>query len=127
MSHITKISTAMSDIDCIKEALTEHGYSFTENSVATAYGSARINGDLVVKNKGAYDIAFVKQGDGSYDIQSDWYGHGAITREKFIQQIKHTYAVVKAVNEVKKHPQLHVLKKEKLANGTSRIRVSVLS
>jgi hypothetical protein len=126
MSHITKLATEMNDIDCIKEALSECGYEYTEDSVAQAYGSQKIKGDIVVHQAGgAYDIAFIKQADETYNVEADWWG-SSIKREDFVEQITQNYAVAKTLKEVKKDPRLTVLKKEKLSNGTERIRVGIM-
>jgi len=125
MSHITKLQTQMTDLDCIKEALQENNFNFSEGGVAKAYGSRTIKGDLVVNNGRAYDIAFVKQNNGTYSVEADWYSGGP-TRQQFIKQITQSYAVAKTLKAVKKNPKLRVIKQEKLANGTRRIRVGVM-
>jgi len=126
MSHITKLQTKMTDVDCIKEALEEGGFTYTENGVAVAYGSQKIKGDIIAHQSGrAFDIAFVKQGDDTYSIEADWYGRG-IKREDFIKQITQNYAAAKIVKEIQNDPRISMLDKEKLPNGTERIRIGVL-
>ena len=125
MSHITKIATKMNDIDCIKEALDVNNYTHVDGGVAKTFRGTT-NGDLIVKRDGnAYDIAFVKEENGNYTVKADWW-RSDITEAEFVTQIKQSYAASKIAKEVKKNPSLRMIKKEELANGTQRIRISTM-
>lgn len=56
------------------------GLELVEGGESRGYGSTRVKGEYTVKLKGSYDIAVLKQGDGTYALKTDMWG-GNVARE----------------------------------------------
>lgn len=123
MSHFTSIKTAIKDIEALKAAAAALGLNVVEKAKARGYDHQSIKGDYVIKLKGPYDIALIKQENGTYEIVTDWW-NGHVEKEvgKNAGQLLQNYGIVCAMN-VAKEKGMHV-EHEKLENGTIRIVVS---
>lgn len=108
MSHFTKVTTKITDITALENALTNMGLKLDHN-VDCRYFSGKQQRQLVAKLNGPYDIAFEKNNDGTYSIDADfWNGHV----EKVIGAkgvtLKRQYTIEKLKIEArKKHLGLH--------------------
>ncbi len=104
MSHFTKCALKVTNLVALKRALAEMGLTFSEAEVGQhvyvrGYKGAKENADVVV-NMGKYDIGFVKQEDGTYQMVADWWGievtgHG--TQEEFEEKVNQQYAYQRVV------------------------------
>ena len=103
MSHFAKVATEIRDIGALRAACTELGLVLADNAVACGYGSNTVKGDLVIRLKGPYDIAVIKQDDGNYGLTTDWWG-GHVETEvgKDYGRLLQLYAVHKAQIEARK-------------------------
>ena len=103
MSHFATVETQVRDIGALRAACTELGLVLAENAVARGYGSNTVKGDLVIRLKGPYDIAVIKQDDGNYGLTTDWWG-GHVETEvgKDYGRLLQLYAVHKAQIEARK-------------------------
>lgn len=76
MSHFTTIATQIRDIEALRQACGELGFTLRQGIEARGYGSTRHPGEHVIVLKGPYDIAVNRQPDGSYGLTTDWWdGH----------------------------------------------------
>jgi len=77
MSHITKMTTTLSDVEAVKEYVEEvlgpKGFTWTNESTVRYWGSKRKSGyDYVIKGPGKYDIGIKENSDGTLTLESDW-------------------------------------------------------
>jgi hypothetical protein len=83
MSHWTEIKTQIRDLPSLRSAAHELGLTLDVASLgkkvtARGYYNSTIECDAVVRLKGPYDVALMRQPDGTYAIQADYYaGHVA--------------------------------------------------
>lgn len=123
MSHITSIQTKMNDINCIKKSLDNLGYVYEENSFAHGYAQSKIQGDLVIKRSGCFDIAIIMEG-GTYIVKADWW-KSDISQKDFINELMQEYSAVKIEKEINSSGKFRMIgDREKLADGTQRIRIT---
>ncbi|MHA1996579.1 MAG: DUF1257 domain-containing protein [Promethearchaeota archaeon] len=103
MSHFTKIKTRLFDKGLIIEALEELKYTVDELATTIhGYGGQMKQAEFIVKANKSYDIGFVKEKDGSYDIVADWYGIRNIKKQDFFNNIKQKYSLGMVKREMKK-------------------------
>ncbi|MEK5071703.1 DUF1257 domain-containing protein [Sporosarcina sp. FSL K6-1508] len=120
MSHFTSIKTSIKDIESLKVAAQSLGLIVVENQKARGYMGQKIKGDYVIKLKGPYDIALIKQASGTYEIVTDWWnGHVAKEVGPNGGQLLQNYGVVCAM-KIAKERGLEV-QHEKLKDGSIRI------
>jgi len=113
----------MNDIVCIKKALENLGYNCEESTVAYGHAKSKIQGELVVRRHGFFDIAIVKDDD-NYKITADWW-KSDISEKDFAEQLAQEYTVVKIEKEINNSNKFRVIGNvEKLADGTQRIRIT---
>jgi len=105
MSHFTKVETKLSDLVCLRQALTDLGYTSEEGAVEVrGYRGAREHADLVVRTGSAYDVGFRKAGE-AYELVADWWGvetGTGLTQEQFVHRLTQRYAYHKVLTEVRK-------------------------
>ncbi|KPK66788.1 MAG: hypothetical protein AMS21_01140 [Gemmatimonas sp. SG8_38_2] len=79
MSHNTRIKTELRDLGCLRKAAKELGFTkFREKSAWAGYGGGmtRNKADLVMSHPSSrYEVGVVKQADGTYTINTDFYGN----------------------------------------------------
>jgi len=84
VSHWTTVKTQIKDVQALIAAATELGLAVElpsptgQRPVIRGYATMRQEVDLAVKLKGRYDVGFLKQPDGTYQMTADWWqGHVA--------------------------------------------------
>lgn len=103
MSHFTKIKTKLFDRGLIIEALKEMKQDVDESATTIhGYGGQTQKAEFVVRANKSYDIGFVKDKDGSYNIVADWYGIRNIKKQDFFNEIKQKYSLGMVKREMKK-------------------------
>ena len=105
MSHFTKIKTKIINKECLIEALQNLDFVVKENVAIIGYRGRKSKGDVVIKTNKAYDVGFVKETDGTYQMVADWYGAArAVQRSQhqFLSDVQKEYATVRVINEVKR-------------------------
>lgn len=73
MSHFTKVSTEIRDLEACEEALNNMGLQLSHNEECRYYYGTKTK-ENVVKLPGKYDMALESNGDGTYNIVADFYG-----------------------------------------------------
>ncbi len=103
MSHFTKITAEIKDLEALKRATDNMNLRFENNTNCRYYYGSEFK-EHVVKLPGKYDVAIEARGDGSYDINADFYG-GHV--EKFIgprgSELLRQYSIEKLKIEAKKN------------------------
>jgi len=104
MSHRATVKTVINDLDMLKKAIKELGFSNYEGQQLTGsytgnWASGDRQADLVMDISGRRDIGFRKGADGFYSLVGDFYGlQGG---EKGLHdKISQRYAVCKITKEV---------------------------
>lgn len=103
MSHFTKITTEIKDLETLKRAVTNMNLRLEHNTKCRYYYDSQIR-EHVIKLPGKYDVAIEERGDGTYDIDADFY-KGYV--EKFIgkqgSELLRQYSIEKLKIEAKKN------------------------
>jgi hypothetical protein len=125
MSHFATVQTQIRDAAALRAACSELGLALEENAVARGYGANKVKGDLVIRLKGPYDIAVIKQDDGNYGLTTDWWG-GHVEREvgKDYGRLLQLYAVHKAQAEARKKGL--TCRRQALADGSVKLVIGGL-
>ena len=117
MSHFTRIRTQLHDLDAVRRALEDLGYTVGEGS-ARGFGSQQVAADLVVRLDGSFDIGFQKTKSG-IEMVADFWGI-RINREEFLQQITQRYAHITVLDQAEKQG-FQVVAEETLEDGSVRL------
>ena len=107
MSHFTTVQTQIHDLVCLKQAIEDLGYAFTE---ASAHQTARVRGyldqkeqaDLVIQASRTYDIG-VRVTENGVVFVADWWGvetTRGVTEQQFVQAVTQRYAYRKVRQEL---------------------------
>jgi hypothetical protein len=110
MSHFEERKTAINDPEALRAAVAElastlDGISLVERSEARGYLGAKTRGDYVIHlgRHSPYDVACVRQQDGSYAMKADLYcGHVEKALGKNFGRLKQLYGVHKATMAARK-------------------------
>ena len=106
----------------MRDACRELGVELIEQTEARGYGSNKRYGDLVIKLKGPYDIAGIRQTDGSYELATDWWG-GYVEKEvgQGFGKLLQLYGVCKAQAEAKRKG--YTTRRQALKDGSIKITI----
>lgn len=75
MSHFTSIGTKITDLEALKNSLSQMGLKLEHNQTCRYWAGNRVK-ENVAKLPGPYDVAFEQNADGTYSIVADFYnGH----------------------------------------------------
>lgn len=107
MSHFTTVQTRITDLVCLKQALTDLGYQFVEAEAGQAvqvrgYLEQQEKADLVVKASRTYDIGVRVTREGVVFV-ADWWGvetTRGVTEQQFVQAVTQRYAYRKVRQEL---------------------------
>jgi hypothetical protein len=85
MSHWSEVKTQVKDVAALTAAATEMGLTVeatvnTRRPTIRGYGTMSQEVDIAVKLTGRYDLGFIQQENGSYQMVTDWWG-GDVARE----------------------------------------------
>lgn len=124
MSHFTNMQTQIKDITALKQAVKELGLGLVENGIARGYKGNSTKGDYVIRLKGPYDVALIRQTDGTYGIVTDWWaGHVAAEIGHNGGKLLQAYGVNVATNAARK--QGHSVTRSIQNDGSIKLTVSV--
>ena len=103
MSHFTKITAEIKDLEALRKAVSNMNLRLESNTGCRYYYGTKRR-EHVIKLPGRYDVAVESNGDGTYDLDADFYG-GHVERiighngEELLKQ----YTIEKLKIEAKKH------------------------
>ena len=122
MSHFTTISTQIKDIEALRSACRELGFTLLQNADARGYYENKTHGDYVVQLKGPYDVAVNQQPDGTYGLTCDWYaGHVEQEVGANYGKLLQLYAVHKARREARKKG--HAVHRQHQKDGSIKLTI----
>lgn len=109
MSHFTSVKTQIKDIVCLKLALKDLGYAFTEATVGEkcyvrGYQKQKAEADIVIHVSKTYDVGVVVTAKGVRFV-ADWWGvevTRGLTEQEFVRLVTQKYAQHKVKQELKK-------------------------
>ena len=117
MSHFTRVQTQLRNIETVKQALMELGYSVTEGMVR-GYRDNEATADLVVHVSDNYDIGF-RQEASQIVMVADFWGL-KINREDFLKSVTQKYAYI-TVMEQAQSQGWQAMTEEKQPDGSIRL------
>ena len=107
MSHFTKVATKINDLVALKKALDQLGWKYKQNEQGVEVRGWRgqtTRAEIAI-DMGKYDVGVVKQEDGTYALEADWWGvetTKGLTEAEVVKEVNQKYAyqrVVAAVEE----------------------------
>ncbi len=103
MSHFTRITAEIKDLEALKRAAANLNLSLVSNTSCRYYYGSEYR-EHVIKLPGQYDVAVEERGNGVYDLDADFYG-GHV--ERYIgprgSNLMRQYAIEKLKIEAKKN------------------------
>jgi hypothetical protein len=107
VSHFTKVATKINDLVALRKALDQLGwkYKYAEQGVEVRGWRGQTTKAEIAIDMGKYDVGVVKQEDGTYSLEADWWGvetTKGLKEEEVVKEINAKYAyqrVVAAVEE----------------------------
>lgn len=122
MSHFSRISTKLRDIDTVKEALNDLGYQVRKKAPVRGFSQwEKIEADIVITAEDGRDIGFRDQG-GEIEIVADFWARGEFDREAFIEKVTQRYAY-RTIIEKAEEQGFEVVTEENQEDGSIRIVV----
>lgn len=107
MSHFSQLKTNLKSQTYLKKALETLGYQIEEapdGVEVRGYFGEKIKADFKVLTSTHYDIGFVKNNEGTYEVIGDWEllpKVSGIEKDAFIAQVKKEYARTSIVETAK--------------------------
>ncbi len=96
MSHFTRVRTQLRDIDTVRQALTNLGYSVRSGEVR-GYRQERASADVVVEMENGFDIGFRQDGK-LLTLVGDFWGI-KMKPEEFLAKVTQQYAYLTVVHQ----------------------------
>jgi len=128
MSHFTKVATKINDLIALKRALDQLGwkYKHAEQGVEVrGWRGQKSTAELAI-DMGKYDIGVIKQEDGTYCLEADWWGietTRGVKEEEVVKEVNAKYAYQRVVAAVEE--QGYTIDQNAVqADGTVKLTVS---
>ena len=105
MSHFTKVATKINDVVALKKALDALGwkYQHAEEGVQVRGWRGQTTKAELSIDMGKYDVGVVKQEDGTYSLEADWWGIETTrgkTEQEIVKEVNARYAYQRVVAAV---------------------------
>jgi len=102
MSHFTTVATRINDLACLLKALDKlkMNYTHAEEGVTVRGWRGQTSKAEVCINMGRYDIGVVKNADGTYGLEADWWGIETTvgkTEQEVVEELNREYAYQKVL------------------------------
>ncbi len=107
MSHFSQLKTNLKNQTYLKQALTKLGYQIEESPEGVdvrGYFGESLKADFKILTSTHYDIGFVKNTEGNYEVVGDWEllpKVSGIEQEAFMGQVKKEYARTSIIETAK--------------------------
>ena len=128
MSHFTKVATKINDLVALRKALDQLGwkYKYAEQGVEVRGWRGQTTKAEIAIDMGKYDVGVVKQADGTYALEADWWGvetTRGLKEEEVVKEINAKYAYQRVVAAVEE--QGYTIDQNAVqADGTVKLTVS---
>jgi len=128
LSHFSRLKTIIKDKEILEDTLKDLGYNIRHSSSISGFEGTTTNVELAISMPKGYDIGFVRNNAGTFDIIADFWGVDNQARNKLNRdlktvenRIKRDYSIKKVLKETSEQG-FEVVEKEE-NNGTMRITV----
>lgn len=119
MSHFTRVRTQLRDLDTVRQALTNLGYTVRSGEVR-GYRGDRATADLVVEVKEGFDVGFRQEGQTLGVIGDFWALR--IKPEEFVAKVTQQYAYLTVMRQAAEQG-FQVVGEEKQPDGSIKLVV----
>jgi hypothetical protein len=105
MSHFTKVATKINSLSTLKKALDALGWKYQaaqEGVQVRGWRGQTTKAELSI-DMGKYDVGVVKQEDGNYALEADWWGIETTkgkTEKEILDEVNAKYAYTRVVEAV---------------------------
>ena len=105
MSHFTKVATKINDLVALRKALDALGWKYTHSEQGVEVRGWRgqtMKAEMSI-DMGKYDVGVVKQEDGTYSLEADWWGvetTRGLKEEEVVKELNAKYAYQRVVAAV---------------------------
>jgi isochorismate hydrolase len=105
VSHFTKVATKINDLVALRKALDQLGwkYQHAEAGVDVRGWRGQTSKAEIAIDMGKYDVGVVKQADGTYALEADWWGvetTRGLKEEEVVKELNAKYAYQRVVAAV---------------------------
>ena len=128
MSHFTKVATKINDLVALRKALDQLGWKYKydqQGVVVRGYRGQTMKAEIAI-DMGKYDVGVVKQEDGTYSLEADWWGvetTRGLKEEEVVKELNAKYAYQRVVAAVEE--QGYTIDQNAVqADGTVKLTVS---
>jgi Protein of unknown function (DUF1257) len=128
VSHFTKVATKINDLVALKKALDQLGWKYKHDTAGVEVRGWRgqtTKAELAI-DMGKYDVGVVKQADGTYSLEADWWGvetTRGLKEEEVVKELNAKYAYQRVVAAVEE--QGYTIDQNAVqADGTVKLTVS---
>ena len=128
MSHFTKVQTQINDLVALKKALDQLGWKYKHDETGCTvrgWRGATMKAEMAI-DMGKYDVGVVKQADGTYSLEADWWGvetTRGLKEEEVVKELNAKYAYQRVVAAVEE--QGYTIDQNAVqADGTVKLTVS---
>lgn len=128
MSHFTKVATKINDLVALKRALDQLGWKYQHDPAGVTvrgYQGQTMKAEISI-DMGKYDVGVVKQEDGTYSLESDWWGietTRGLKEEDIAKELNAKYAYQRVVQAVEEQGY-SIDQNSVAADGTIKLNVS---
>lgn len=131
ISHLTRLKMKIKDHEMLIRCFKEMGYQVREGGVINGFLDDH-SVDIAVTISSGYDIGFVRDTDGTYNIVTDWWPDKSAYEDSFSnqlaenffkkleQKVRQSYALNKTLEQLK-YQGYNVIKKEQAEDGTIKL------
>jgi hypothetical protein len=128
VSHFTKVATKINDLVALKKALDQLGWKYkasAEGVEVRGWRGQTTKAEIAI-DMGKYDVGVVKQADGTYALEADWWGvetTRGLKEEEVVKELNAKYAYQRVVAAVEE--QGYTIDQNAVqADGTVKLTVS---
>ena len=120
MSHFTKVATKINDLVALRKALDQLGWKYKHDAAGVEVRGWRgqtTKAEIAI-DMGKYDVGVVKQDDGTYALEADWWGvetTRGLKEEEVVKELNAKYAYQRVVAAVEE--QGYTIDSERGADG----------
>jgi len=103
MSHFSTLRTKLTDAEILKASLRDLSICVNTNATVRGSNGQRIPAEIVAVLEGEYDLGWLRNADGSFNLIADLWGvANKHNQAELINSINQKYAVNKTLAEVKR-------------------------
>lgn len=118
MSHFSRVKTRINDKDLLIRCLEDMDLQISQNTEINGFEGIQ-SVDIAVQMVRGYDVGFLRNSQGSYDIVADWWGVKDTKKEFFVDDLKKQLEEVE--NRIKRQYALKTIEEETRKKGFNMV------